>query len=107
MPITHPSQSQQKNLPTASDVRNDLGNILKSGFDKIKTTTLLVLAPAIMTLLDSANDNSEKENGTDSKERTSDDPLPRDKDGNPVPDDAAEGSHTQLGTRQGRKGPYR
>ncbi|MFM8899896.1 MAG: RHS repeat-associated core domain-containing protein [Burkholderiales bacterium] len=38
--------------------------------------------------------------------RFPDRPLPRDKDGNPIPDPEAEGAHTQLGQKQGRKGKY-
>jgi len=41
-------------------------------------------------------------------ERTADNPLRRDKDGNAIPDDEAAGTeHTQLGTKQGRKGSYK
>jgi hypothetical protein len=37
-------------------------------------------------------------------DRTADDPLPRDKNGNPVPE--SDSPHTQLGTKKGRKGSY-
>jgi len=40
----------------------------------------------------------------DEPERTADDKLPRDKDGNPIPE--SDLPHTQLGTQEGRNGPY-
>jgi RHS repeat-associated protein len=50
-----------------------------------------------------SSDNS----ATANPPRTAQDPLPRDKDGRPVPDPEAAGNpHTQLGTKDGRNGPY-
>jgi RHS repeat-associated protein len=48
-------------------------------------------------------------NETDKKPEgyTVDRELPKDKDGNPQPEPDAEGSHTQLGVRTGRKDTYR
>jgi len=49
----------------------------------------------------SETDKTEKSN------RFPDRPLPRDKDGNPIPDQDAKGHpHSQLGQQQGRKGKY-
>jgi len=40
-------------------------------------------------------------------EWTSKDELPRKEDGTPAPDSEATGPHTQIGTKQGSKGPYK
>jgi RHS repeat-associated protein len=66
----------------------------------------------LATVLQNANvsadqgGNAEVALGADSGNRFPDRNLPRDEHGNPVPDPEAEGPHTQLGQKDGRKGRY-
>ena len=59
-------------------------------------TVNAVLTVASIVLNESSDDSG--------GERTADDPLPRDENGNPVPE--SDNPHTQLGTKKGRKGSY-
>ncbi|RKN75920.1 hypothetical protein D7Z94_24985 [Ulvibacterium marinum] len=54
------------------------------------------------------NMKADSNKGSSNSERTSNDSLRRDKNGEPKPDPEAEGtSHTQLGTKEGRNGNYK
>ena len=60
-----------------------------------------------LTSLFSNSDSSTPTPAAPAQPRTAQDALPRDKDGRPVPDAEAAGNpHTQLGTKDGRAGPY-
>ena len=106
LPIPLPAKPKQEDLPNVKDVVNDIKAYINDKIDFSISVFATVALPLINFFKSDANTDNKDSDGSDN--RTADDPLPRDKDGNPVPDaEAAEGAHTQLGTKQGRKGPYR
>ncbi|TVZ37116.1 RHS repeat-associated protein [Alteromonadaceae bacterium 2753L.S.0a.02] len=64
-----------------------------------------IIGGTIYVASEAADSGDSGDSNDGSGERTADDPLPRDENGNPVPESDA--PHTQLGTKSGRSGEYK